>query len=213
MIDWGFNLNQRIMKTKLLPFFIISLLPFLGSMRCSTSDDIVFKRRRPTELPPITTEGKNTFGCLVEGELLVPYPRKLIKDNFVKSFGINEDLEGFLEVGATMEGETGYESRSVGINLLNRVFDEGEYVLYTDSTTYNSSGYPNSINNVRVRITDKSGNSTFNSWRVPNPDCGRLNVLRLDTLSRIIAGTFYFDAINKEGDTIKVTDGRFDLKY
>jgi len=202
------------MKTNPIPLFTVLLLLVFSYLGCYRDEDGVIRQKRPTELPPITTEGKNTFGCLVDGELLVPYPIKLIgKDNFVKSFGINEDLEGFLQVGATMKGETGYESRSVSLNLLSRVFDEGEYVLYTDSTTYNSSGFPNNIDYVRVRITDESGNATFDSWRVPNPDCGRLNVLRLDTLSRIIAGTFYFDAVNKEGDTIKVTDGRFDLKY
>jgi len=211
MIDWVFNLNQRIMKTKQIYLFSLHLLLIFSSLRCYIDDEGVIRQKRPTELPPITTEGKNTFGCLVDGELLVPYPRKLIKDKFV--FDYSGVLDGTLQVGGTMEGETGYESKSVSLYLLSRVVDEGEYVLYTDSTTYNSSGFPNIIDNVRVRITDESGNATFNSWRVPNPDCGRLNVLRLDTLSRIIAGTFYFDAVNKEGDTIKVTDGRFDLKY
>ena len=198
------------MKTNLIPLFTVLLLLVFSYLGCYRDEDGVIRQKRPTELPPITTEGKNTFGCLVDGELLVPYPRKLIKDNFVKSFGINEDLEGLLQVGATMEGETGYESRSVDINLHSRVFDEGEYVLYTYSNIPSGTF---SGNETSLRIRDEAGKTVFESWRVPNPNSGRLVVLRLDTLNRIVAGTFYFDAVNKEGDTIKVTDGRFDLKY
>ncbi|MCO5253827.1 MAG: DUF6252 family protein [Bacteroidetes bacterium] len=197
-------------KNNLIILIFSFLVAFLPS--CKRETPIIFKKPgRPTELPPITTEGKNTFGWLVDGELLVPYPRKAIKDNFVKFYyGVKwADLEGTLQVGGTMEGETGYESRTVSLYLPNRVFNEGDYVLFTDSNTLTGPR----LNEVTLYITDKSGNVTFSSWRVYNPDCGRIKVLRLDTFERIIAGTFYFDAVNKDGDTIKVTDGRFDLKY
>jgi len=200
------------MKTKLLPFFLISLLPFLGSMRCNTNDDIVFKPKRPTELPPITTEGKNTFGCLVDGELLVPYPRKAIKDNFGGLYysGVWGENHGSLEMFAAMDGIQGRERNVINLNLFRRVFDVGEYLLFTDSAIPNSQFI---ANETRLFIRDEAGKTVFESYRVPNPNSGLINILRLDTINYIISGTFYFDAVNKEGDTIKVTDGRFDLKY
>lgn len=112
-----------------------------------------------------------------------------------------------------MEGLSGYESTGVGMRLRKRIFNVGEYLLYTDSLVYDPSNPLGYRDNVSLLIRDESGNKVFDSFGVPNPNSGRINILRLDTINYIIAGTFYFDAVNKEGDTIKVTDGRFDLKY
>jgi ABC-type uncharacterized transport system substrate-binding protein len=38
-------------------------------------------------------------------------------------------------------------------------------------------------------------------------------VSKFDTINRIVAGTFYFTAIDSSGKTVKVTNGRFDIKY
>ncbi|MCO5253829.1 MAG: hypothetical protein M9892_05625 [Bacteroidetes bacterium] len=203
------------MKTNPIYLFSLLLLLVFSSLRCNKDDDGIFKQKRPTELPPITTEGKNTFGCLVDGELLVPYPRKAIKDNFEGLYysGVwGDEHHGSFHMFAAMDGIQGHESKVINIRLFNRVFDVGEYLLFNDSL---NSGNTNTTdyNNASLRVYDEKGKSTFESWRVPNPNSGRLNILRLDTLNRIMAGTFYFDAVNKEGDTIKVTDGRFDLKY
>ncbi|MCO6494421.1 MAG: hypothetical protein J5I91_01900 [Bacteroidetes bacterium] len=203
------------MKTNNTPLLALMLLFALSSLHCKKPTYNILKQTRPTKLPPITTEGKNTFGCLVGGELLVPYPRKAIKDNFTKFYyGVKwGKYDGTLEIVATMEGISGRESKTVGLYLNKRIFDIGEYELHTDSLVYDPSN-PGGIHNyTRLWITDETGNTTFESFGVPNPYSGRLKILRLDTLQRIVAGTFFFDAVNKEDDTIKVTDGRFDFKY
>jgi hypothetical protein len=42
---------------------------------------------------------------------------------------------------------------------------------------------------------------------------GKVQFTRIDTINRIVSGTFEFSAIDKNtGKTIKVTDGRFDIK-
>ncbi len=198
-------------KTLLL-LSIASLLCFSSCKKEKKRTTNIFKQKRPTELPPITTEGKNTFGCYVDGELLVPFPRRAIKDNFSKFYyGVKwDDLNGTLQVGGTMEDEIGNGFKSVGLYVYKRVFDVGEYVLYTDPYLL---GNFFEMNRVGLTIKNQSGETVCDSWRVPNPDCGRMNILRLDTVARIVSGTFYFDAINKEGDTVKVTDGRFDFTY
>ncbi|MCK9481427.1 MAG: hypothetical protein M0R38_06680 [Bacteroidia bacterium] len=202
---------MKTIKTLFL-LSIASLLCFSSCKKEKKWTTNIFKQKRPTELPPITTEGKNTFGCYVDGELLVPFPRKAIKDNFgAFYYGVKwEDTNGTLQVGGTMEDEIGSGFKSVGLYVYKRVFDVGEYILYTDPYLL---GNFFDMNRVGLSIINQSGETVCDSWRVPNPDCGRMNILRLDTVARIVSGTFYFDAINKEGDTVKVTDGRFDFTY
>jgi hypothetical protein len=42
-----------------------------------------------------------------------------------------------------------------------------------------------------------------------------MTILKLDTVNNIISGTFQFDAINEndDTDTIKIREGRFDVKF
>lgn len=43
---------------------------------------------------------------------------------------------------------------------------------------------------------------------------GEMEVLKLDTVAKVISGTFHFSAVMKTtNDTIKIKDGRFDLSY
>src|SRR5687768_7246469 len=48
--------------------FIIAL--FCCSLKCRKDKD-----KPPATLPPMTQEGKNTFGCKVNGEIWVPYTK------------------------------------------------------------------------------------------------------------------------------------------
>jgi hypothetical protein len=42
---------------------------------------------------------------------------------------------------------------------------------------------------------------------------GKLYISHLDQTNNIISGTFSFDAVNAQGDTVHITSGRFDLRY
>jgi len=42
---------------------------------------------------------------------------------------------------------------------------------------------------------------------------GELTITRVDTSNSIISGTFWFDAINAEGEVVEIRDGRFDYVY
>jgi len=42
---------------------------------------------------------------------------------------------------------------------------------------------------------------------------GELWVKKLDTINQIVSGTFWFNAVNSNNDTIKITEGRFDMRY
>jgi hypothetical protein len=42
---------------------------------------------------------------------------------------------------------------------------------------------------------------------------GELKIDFLDTINRVVSGTFWFDAINSGGEKVQVRSGRFDVKY
>lgn len=42
---------------------------------------------------------------------------------------------------------------------------------------------------------------------------GELTIKRLDEINQIVSGTFWFNAVNDNADTVKITDGRFDMHY
>ncbi|MBO0360714.1 hypothetical protein J0X19_22325 [Hymenobacter sp. BT186] len=42
---------------------------------------------------------------------------------------------------------------------------------------------------------------------------GRLIVTRFDTVARIVAGTFEFTAERANAPTVRISEGRFDLKF
>jgi hypothetical protein len=46
-----------------------------------------------------------------------------------------------------------------------------------------------------------------------NGQSGQLTITRLDLQNQIIAGTFSFTLTKKDCDTVRITDGRFDLKF
>ena len=42
---------------------------------------------------------------------------------------------------------------------------------------------------------------------------GQLNLKRFDETNQIASGTFWFNAVNANGEIIKVTEGRFDVHF
>jgi hypothetical protein len=42
---------------------------------------------------------------------------------------------------------------------------------------------------------------------------GELTITHLDTINLIVSGTFQFKAVSKGGDTVRITNGRFDVHY
>jgi hypothetical protein len=52
-----------------------------------------------------------------------------------------------------------------------------------------------------------------NQFYTTNTNIGELKITRLDTQQKIISGTFWYDAINPQGEIVKIRDGRFDMHY
>ncbi|HYG16767.1 MAG TPA: hypothetical protein VEC12_13505 [Bacteroidia bacterium] len=152
------------------------------------------------ELPPITQEGKNTFGCLMNGEVLaVPFGASS-SDCYYYYFKHEQDLYGTfsLRFSSTINKET----KSININLYDCVFDTGKYRL---DEKYEFSKL--------LRVSSLS----FKKQRYYCREnmFGEINILHIDTIKHIISGTFSCDMVNETNinDTVHVREGRFDSEF
>ena len=96
-------------------------------------------------------------------------------------------------------------------------FKNNEIIGGVDLTFRNltTSGNYNALSDIKFSIGWSSviGNcgmttldNTVSAW-------GGGEILRLDIPNRIISGTFNFKALRPNCDTLRVTDGRFDIKF
>ncbi len=165
------------------------LVLLIGSMLMSSSCEISEKEpayKSDTLLPPITTVGANTFGCKLNGSYWLTLPYK----NFDASYS-----NGAISIGLRKEGENKYGiirlSSSKGV--INNI---GSYQFNSKFRAY----YSNETAIYSINDTLLSGNFTL---------------LRLDTINRIISGTFEYIPENSTiiPSKVYITEGRFDLKY
>jgi hypothetical protein len=145
---------------------------------------------KPDELPPATEEGKNTFGCLVNGQVW------LIKGNPALNLYNCQYINGRFNLGITHETLDKTVNQTFIISCQNGVY-LGPFSL----TKFPENG---------ARFADYNSNFDFRNY---NNNPGLLNITKIDTLKRIIAGTFEMNMINQKFDTIHITQGRFDMKY
>ncbi len=133
------------------------------------------------QLPPKTQEGKNTFGCLVNGQVWLPKGGGLL-------IGLACDYsQGTLLINAN----NGNTDESIKINL-----------LINDTGMIEINGEQNQ--NIYYR-------KGLNYFYADSLSIGYLTITKLDTINKIIAGTFYFDAV-KNTTRYEIREGRFDLK-
>ncbi|MEZ4772919.1 MAG: DUF6252 family protein [Bacteroidia bacterium] len=143
-------------------------------------------------LPPETQEGAGTFGALVDGVVWRPnnggqvFPLAL-----AASYG-----SGSLILGAVNRDI----NSEIEFYLQDTVYSEGTYLLAKSKTPLFYVKY------------EKEDIRYF-----PNADnYGTLVITKLDTLDiGFVSGTFEFEAISEidSTDTVRITDGRFDVRF
>ena len=162
----------------------------------------LFKKDSPApaeQLPAATQEGKNTFGCLVNGQAWTP------KGNTGRSnYRVNYDpsyAKGTLNVVA-------YRVRSKDENDQQYIGFSSDSLSKTGTYLINKRGrYKASFNDW---LKECDYNFVFSDSTVYTS--GSLTITRLDMTNGIIAGTFEFTLSKPGCDTIRVTQGRFDKK-
>jgi hypothetical protein len=163
------------------------------------------KNNLPTRediLPPITQTGANTFGCLINGNVWVPKGFSAPFSNYrviVDPYFVDGNLD--IRVYRVKSGIR--EDLSIASDSIKSV---GKYYIFDIART--SCRFYKSSDNFTNEICDIYYGGIFNR-------SGYINITRYDLINGIISGEFEIKMVNKEcgyGDTIKISDGRFDSK-
>lgn len=163
------------------------------------------KQSHPPELPPITQEGLNTFGCKINGEVWVPY-----YPCSIYSTGTPEISYGFPSV-SNLSALPIYFGIAVG-NTRN------DHTSFSITLRSNNSYIYSGGNIIDSLIIHFSGNSTKNYYTSKGMSTPSFfQITKLDTLHKIISGVFSFTMYTNSPtaagrDSIVVSDGRFDLQ-
>jgi hypothetical protein len=163
------------------------------------------KSKGPSKkLPPITAEGKNTFGCKINGEVWTAYypcgPGRIACGEIfsdVYSLDPSKKLPIGFEISAAQEID-GFSFFSIRTKQI-----AGQQV------PVNSTG--NKIDDVEISFSPSGGAR----YRMLYTDASRnrFDITKLDTVNKIIAGTFEAVLHYTPTDSVKITEGRFDLQF
>ena len=181
------------MKTFIKYIFIALLL-----INCNNDDDNITDNPID-QLPPMTTTGENTIGCLVNGK---PFTDNGLMNNFYQF--VNEEY--FLVINWDKGFSGDFEDGQISIRKTE--INQGEsYVLNNDNSS-------------QIDFIGGSANYTFQNelnsgeFNTNENYYGTITFTRFDTDNQIMSGIFNFQAEdNATGETISITNGRFDLTF
>ncbi len=147
--------------------------------------------REDDELPPITMEGKGTFGCLVNGKLLISLGPSG-PGTHAQVFHLPDTLAVNIYAGNYIENQTIFISILATPDLqINKIYDL----------------YKNSCCGLQYLKYDEEGSCSYEL-----PTSGHVKISRWDESKGILAGTFQFTAeSDKCPGTVVITEGRFDI--
>ena len=186
-------------------FFIILLAcPFYGCKKHTSEPS-----NPVDQLPPATQTGANTFGCLVNGQVVVIHkPFGDVTIDYGSQYQLKyPTVNGYVFGVSGTDKIDGCQLKTVGLQLDSTQLQEGQtYPLNTGRVMYGKVGYVNTANGCPP--------SPFLMYTTTPNVSGQLTITHFDQHNQIVSGTFYFDAIEiTKGDTVHVTNGRFDMKY
>jgi len=153
----------------------------------------------PDQLPPITTSGKNTFGCMVNGCVWLPQ--------------VHVNFGGLHRLTASMN------ANGVSIVANKRIVDQNIYQgismgVHSNWLDSMALDYPYDSS-----IFEREGASAVFvdgiagcDYETDSINKGYIKFLRIDHTARIFSGIFEFMVAKPGCDTIRITNGRFDIK-
>ena len=187
------------MRIKSFIHFVLFFLFVFSSANC--------KKHRPLgnpvdQLPAETTTGTNTFGCLINGQIFLPKGLSLspILQCAYQYVNTNYSRGYFFQLSAANKSNSS-DVFGLGIFTDSLPISVGSFVL-KNSQKGNAYGQYSRFNNPQSNVI-----TTQNDLR------GELVITKFDEVNQIVSGTFWFSVVKSPGDTLKITDGRFDMKF
>lgn len=167
------------------------------------------KKHKPSnpvdQLPPETQVGANTFGCLVNGKVFVPKGPSLspILTCYYQFLNNNYSKGYFFQVHAIRRGTKDCELTAISLDTDSITIQENEVF----DLSLISPGYAGG------RYSYYPGCAASQDYKTNNKYKGSLTIKKFDETNQIVSGTFWFNAVNANGDTVHVTEGRFDMQF
>ena len=197
-------LENSFVYTMALAFFaavLLSLTLFLTSCKKPTTDKPVIRitpvtpQTCDTCLPDVTSSGKGTFGCKVNGKNWLPEGGGLYPEVYA-SYGQSKTL--------VFWGHNVSSVESVVINI-GPISDTG-YYSFPDSRFNICKGSYKKI---------KDGVGYLFYYESDKIDNGFLHITHFEfSPTGFVSGTFAFDLYQNDfKDTVHITDGRFDIRF
>lgn len=177
-------------------FCFILLLAFTG-VCCSCQKDDDSDLSPIEQLPPQTTVGANTAGCLVSGEVLIPKGNNNSSSTLRCQYAKRQGVYTF---GLSFHDKEQEFVKSILLRTENIKLEQGKSYKFLERSDTCWGEY-----SIEAGLID--------SYETDSNHSGILSITHIDEEQRIISGTFSFTAINDQGETVEITDGRFDMHY
>ena len=175
------------MKHKMLLFFASLILISLTASKCKKEKSPASDN--PYGLPNATQIGANIFACLINGQEFIAY-------NDVNHIGA-----GFVNDTLIIAGQP--KNKNYLNNILLKLVSNRQKGLYIIDNFKNFS----------TLITDSTCNGiSFNIYQF-NAINGFIQLTKFDSTTKIVSGLFNCIIPIPNCDTLKITDGRFDIIY
>ena len=150
------------------------------------------------KLPPLTTEGLNTFGCKIDGEIWVPHTDwQLIQTPL--DFGeitvehFDDENRFYIRVDRRPNGQCDSTNQVIHLSVSIDTLEQG---VINYSTGFND------------------WNSGIWQYRLDTTANREIIIHEFDLSNRILSGAFSFNFLDQStGDIREVRDGRFDLSF
>ena len=180
------------MKLAKLTCCTLLLITFFTFTQCKKKDE--------PQLPPETTIGAMSFGCKVNGEIILP------KDGNGKQ-GLKIE---YVNLGDGVGGGWFLNINSYDYQKKKGIHIETDSLLLIEGIIYGSrykKGYP-------LIWYEQVVDGTTRIYAPQENDSNILYIKKHDLVKRIISGTFSFAGTRiSTGEKVTVTDGKFDLRY
>jgi len=150
-------------------------------------------------LPPITQTGANTLGFLGNNDVWIPRGNSNLGTNPRILYDLNTDGIPFILIKAEqIDGATAISDLTL---VADSVTTTGDYIIWKNQpgAGFLSTNYPSECG--------------MYSYDTVNYKTGKITVTKLDLTNHIIAGTFNLTYKTDMCDTMKITDGRFDMHF
>ncbi|MFA7379891.1 MAG: hypothetical protein WC150_05480 [Bacteroidia bacterium] len=166
----------------------------LISVQCKKDDDSYAKEL--AKLPPATTKGHNTFGCLINGKA---FPSGAPGEHMPLAYYENNEL--YISYSTRLDPFSPILDKGVSLRIFNKIYSEGIFQINPTGNDHFSAIWDGDV---------------YHSYlcNIPQDKVATIVITRFDSIHHILSGMFSFKAKSRKNDKILLVEhGRFDFSY